>query len=76
MRVDVIPVRMGCHDDFKAGNLLRQLQGNLMGHLRGDWIVRVEGLHHVVVHPSPVAVELPFGVHELLEGALGNAVDA
>ena len=75
MRVDVIPVRMGCHDDFKAGNLLRQLQGNLMGHFRGDRIVGMEGLYHVVVQPSPVAVVLLFSVHELLKGNRRNAVD-
>ena len=74
--MDVIPVCVGCHHDFEAGDLFRQLQRNLVGHLRGDRIIGTEGLNHVVVHPSPGAVVLPFGVNELLKGALGNAVDA
>ncbi len=56
MRVDVIPVGVGCYYDFEAGDLLRQLQGNLMCHLRGDRIVRTEGLNHVIVHSSLGAV--------------------
>ena len=76
MGVDVIPVRMGCHYDFKAGDLFRQLQGNLMCLLRGDRIIRTEGLNHVVVHPSLGAVIQTLGVHEFLEGALRHTVDA
>ena len=56
VRVDVIPVGVGCYYDFEAGDLLRQLQGNLMCHLRGDRIVRTEGLNHVIVHSSLGAV--------------------
>ena len=62
MGVDVIPVRMGCHNNLKAGNLFRQLQSDLVGHLRGDRIVGMEGLHHVVVHSSAGAVVLLLGV--------------
>ena len=76
MGVNVIPVRMGGNHNFKAGNLLRQLQSNLMGHLRGDRIVGMERLNHVVVHPSLGAVVLLLGVHELLESALWHTVDA
>lgn len=75
MGVDVIPVSVGCHYDFKAGDLLRQLQGNLMCHLRGYRIIGTEGLNHVVVHPSLGAVIQTLGVHEFLEGALGHTVD-
>ena len=76
MGMDVIPVRMGCHYDFKAGDLLCQLQGNLMCLLRGDRIIGTEGLNHVVVHPSLGAVMQSLGVHKFLEGTLGNTVDA
>ena len=75
MGVNVISIRMSCHYDFKARNLFRQLQRNLMGHLRCDRIVRTEGLHHVVVHPSVCASILPFGIHEFQQGSLGYTVD-
>ena len=73
MGMHMIPVRMGCHDDFKAGNLLRQLQGNLMGNLRGDRIVRMEGLHHMIVHSSAGAVVLLLGIQKLPQGNCWNA---
>ncbi len=76
MGMDMISVRVGCHHDFKAGDLLRQLQGNLMCHLRGDRVIGTEGLNHVVVHPSLGAVVKSLGVHELLQGALRHTVDA
>ena len=76
MGVDVIPVSVGCHYNLEAGDLLRQLQGNLVCLLRGDGIVRTEGLNHVIVHPSPGAVVKSLGVHEFLQGALRHTVDA
>ena len=76
MGVDVIPVRVGCHHNFKAGDLLCKLQGNLMGNLRGDRIIGTEGLDHVVVQPSLGTVVQPLGIHKFLQGALGHTVDA
>ena len=75
MRVQMLPVRMSSNDDLIAGNLLRQLQSNLMCHLRGDRIVRTEGLNHVVVHPSTCASILSLGIHKLQQGGLGHTVD-
>lgn len=72
----MISVRVCCDHNFKAGNLLCQLQGNLVSHLRDDRIVGMEGLHHVVVHPSTGSVVLLLGVHELLDRALWHTVDA
>ena len=72
----MISVRMSCHYDFKAGDLFCQLQGDLVCHLRCDRIVRVEGLHHMVVHSSTSIVMEPFCVHEFQQGSLGNTVDA
>ena len=74
--VNVIPVGMGCYHNFKAGDLLRQLQGDLMCLFRGDGIIGMEGLHHVVVHPSSGAVVQTLGIHKFLQGALGNTVNA
>ena len=76
MRVQMLPVRMSSNDDLIAGDMLCQLQGNLMGHLRGDRIVGTEGLHHVVVHPTVRASILPFGVHKFQQGSLRYAVDS
>ena len=74
--VNVIPVGMGCHHDFKAGDMLCQLQGYLMSLLRGDRIIRPEGLNHVIVHPPPGTVVKTLGVHEFLQCALQHTVDA
>ena len=76
MRVQMLPVRMGSNEDLIAGDLLRQLQGDLMGHLRGDRIIRTEGLHHMVVHPSVRASVLPLGIHKFQQGSLGYTVDS
>ena len=76
MGMNVITIRMSCHYDFEAGDLLRQLQGDLMGLLRGDRIIRPEGLNHVVVHPSLGTVVQTLGVHEFLQGTLRHTVDA
>ena len=75
MRVQMLPVRMGGNDDLIAGDVLRQLQSDLMCHLRGNRIVGTEGLHHVVVHPSVRASILPLGIHKFQQGSLGYTVD-
>ena len=75
MIVQMLPVRMSSNDDLVAGDLLCQLQGNLVSHLRGDRIVRTEGLNHVVVHPSVRASILPLGIHKFQQGSLGHTVD-
>lgn len=76
MGVQMLPVRMSSNDDLIAGDLLRQLQCNLMGLLRGDRIVGTEGLHHMVVHPSVRTSVLPFGIHKFQQGSLGYTVDS
>ena len=76
VRVQMLPVCMGSNEDLVARDMLRQLQSDLMGHLRGDRIVGTEGLNHVVVHPSLGAVMQSLGVHEFLQGALRHTVDA
>ena len=75
MGVDMFPVRVRSNEDLVAGDLLRQLQGDLMCHLRSDRIVRTEGLHHVVVHSSVRASILPLGIHKFQQGSLGHTVD-
>lgn len=72
----MIPVCVGRYQDLVAGNVFCQLPGDLMGHLRGDGIVRTEGLDHVVVHSAVGVPELPFGVHEFHQSGLGYTVDA
>ena len=76
MGVDLIPVSVGCHYNLEAGDLLRQLQGNLMCHLRGDRIIGTEGLNHVVVHSTLGTMVQTLGVHEFLQCALRHTVDA
>ena len=76
MRMDVIPVRVGCHHNFKAGDLLCQFQCNLMGPFRRNRIVGTEGLEHVIVHPTAGAVVQSLGIHELLQCSIRHTVDA
>ena len=76
MRVQMLPIRMGGDEDLIAGDLLRQLQSNLMCHLRGDGIIGTEGLHHVVVHSSVRASILPLGIHKFQHGNLWDTVDS
>lgn len=75
MGVDMLPVCMGGNDDLIAGNLLCQLQGDLMSYLRGDRIIGTEGLNHVVVHSSIRASVLPLGIHKFQQRSLGYTVD-
>ncbi len=71
----MFPVRVRSNEDLVAGDMLCQLQSDLMGHLRGDRIIRTKGLNHVIVHSSICASVLPLGVHEFQQGSLGNTVD-
>ena len=75
MGVQMLSVRMGSNDDLIAGDLFRQLQSDLVCLLRGDRIVRTEGLNHVIVHPSACTFVLPLGIHKFQQSCLGNAVD-
>ena len=71
----MLSVRMGSNDDLIAGDLFRQLQSDLVCLLRGDRIVRTEGLNHVVVHSSVHSSVLPLGIHKFQQGSLGYTVD-
>ena len=72
----MLSVRVRSNEDLVAGDLLRQLQGNLMCHLRGDRVIGTEGLHHVVVHSPVRASILPLGIHEFQQGSLRHTVDS
>ena len=71
----MFPIRVRSNEDLVAGDLLRQLQSDLMRHLRSDRIIRTEGLNHVVVHSSVHTSVLPLGIHKFQQGSLGDAVD-
>ena len=72
----MFPVRVCSNEDLIAGNLLCQLQSDLMCHLRGDRIIRTKGLNHVVVHSSVCASVLSLGIHKFQQSSLGNTVDS
>ena len=76
MRVQMLPVHMSGNNDLIAGDLFRQLQSDLMCHLRCDRIVGTEGLYHVIVHSSVRASVLPLGIHEFQHGSLGHTVNS
>ena len=75
MRVDVVTVCVGCHHNFEAIELLRQLQCNLMGGLGCQIFFWVEGLNQMIEHPTAGFVVEPFCIQELLVGTPGNTVD-
>lgn len=75
MRMDVIGIAVSCYHNFKAGDLLRQLQRDLMRGLGCKILVWMEGLDHVIVHPTTGLLVQSFGVHELLQGKLRHAID-
>lgn len=75
MRVDVVTVCVGCHHNFEAIELLRQLQRNLMGGLGRQIFLRMERLNQMIEHPTAGFVVEPLGVQELLVGTPGNTVD-
>ena len=65
---------MGTDQNLKPIEFLRQFQGNLMGYFGGEFLLRREGLDHMIVHsPRGFAVE-PFGIHEFLKGGIRHAV--
>ncbi len=69
VRVDVLTVRVGGHDDLVVLPLLCQLQCDPVRQLRCDGFLRMEGLDEVIVHPAAVFSVLQLGADEL--GAAG-----
>lgn len=74
MRVEVFPVGVGSHDHLVPFPLLRQLQRDLVDHLRRDRFLWVEGLDEVEVHLSIAFSVLQLGADELRIAALGLTV--
>ena len=63
--MEVVTVRMGADQNLKSGELLRQLQGDFVGGFRSQFLLRGEGLYHMVVHPSPGLFVETLCVHKL-----------
>ena len=61
--------------NFITGNFFCQLQCNLMGDLWCEILTGMEGLDHVIVHPTAGILMKSLGVHELLQRKLRNAID-
>lgn len=72
--MDVLPVGVSGHYHLEAGELLCQFQGNLMGCLGCQMLLRVEGLDQLIELPSLLFFAEPLGVQELPEGSLRHAV--
>ena len=75
MRVNMRSVRMRGNHNFITGNFFCQLQCNLMSDLRCEILTGMEGLDHMIVHPTTGIFMEPLGVHELLQSELRNAID-
>ena len=75
MRMDMRSVCMRGNHNFEAGNFFCQLQCDLMSDLRCEIFTGMEGLDHVVVHPTTGVFMEPLGVHELLQRKLRNTID-
>ena len=72
--MDMLPVGVGGNHNLEAGELFRQLQGNLMGGLGCQLLLRVERLDQLIELPSLRFFVEPFGVQELPEGSLRHTV--
>ena len=74
--MDMFDIAVGGNQNLEARELLCHVQGNGMSRLRGDLILRGEGLNHVVEHSAAVFVVELLGVQKLPAGGSGEAVDA
>ena len=74
--MDMLPVGVGGHHHLEALELLCQFQGNLMGGLGRQVLLRVEGLDQLIELPSLRFFVEPLGVQELPEGRLRHTVHA
>jgi hypothetical protein len=72
--MEVVTIRMGTDQNLKPREFLRQFQGNFVGGFSGYFLLRGEGLYHVIVHPSPGLFVETFGVHELPVGGICHTV--
>ena len=73
--MDMHSICVRCNHNLIAGNFFRHLQCNLMGDLRCQLFAWMEGLDHMIVHPSIRILMESLGVHELLQRKLWNAID-
>ena len=73
--MDMHSVCVRSNHDLMVRNFFRQLQCNLMGDLRRQLFAWMEGLDHMIVHPSIRILMESLGVHELLQRKLWNAID-
>ena len=60
--------------NLMAWNFFCQLQCNLVSLLRSQWLTGMEGLDHMIIHPSVSVLIKPLGVHELLQYKLRNTI--
>lgn len=72
--VDMLPVGVGGHHHLEALELLCQFQGNLMGCLGCQLLLRMEGLDELIELPALRFFMEPLGIQELPEGSLRHAV--
>ena len=74
--VNVPGIHMGGYQTLVATELLSELETDLMGGVKVQFIIRRERLHDVVVAASISFVELLFDSFKLMECRLSNTVDA
>ncbi len=75
MRMDMVTVRVGCHHDFIAKELLLcEPQSDFVGSLRCQVFLRVERLQELIVHPAIGFAVEPLGVKKFPESILRNTV--
>ena len=74
VRMNMQSIRVRSNHNLMARNFFCQLQCNLMGLRCCQWLTGMEGLDHVVVHPSVSVLMKSLGVHELLQCKLRNTI--
>ena len=74
VRMNMQSIRVRSNHNLMTMNFFCQLQCNLMSLRCCQWLTGMEGLDHVVVHPSVSVLMKSLGVHELLQCKLRNTI--
>ena len=75
MAMDMQSICVRGNHNFITGNFFCQLQCDLMSDLRCEIFTGMEGLDHMIVHPTAGILMKSLGVHELLQCKLRDTID-
>ena len=74
VRMNMQSIRVRSNHNLMTRNFFCQLQCNLMSDFWCQLLTWVEGLNHVIVHPTIRILMEPLGIHKLLQCKLRNTI--